>query len=75
MDKLTLLDLRHSIDTAGCFVDFALVRDSISVNRYLTDETALESIGKPNDENEARGKCPKCEKSKSFSLNTEGKSV
>lgn len=59
--------LRSKIDFENLYVDFALVRTSLSVGQILGDFNV--SVSEPNEDGECRGKCPKCERAKSFALN------
>jgi hypothetical protein len=67
MNKLNPAELRQRLDLEGKFVDFGLLRTSLSVLTILKDlETNLTD---PTKEGECRAACPKCGKERSFALN------
>lgn len=67
MVNLDIAELRPKIDLENLFVDFSSVRTALSVATILKDLKI--SLSDPTDEGECRGKCPKCGKDRSFSLN------
>lgn len=67
MVKLDLGALRQKLDLETKYVDFSVLRTSLSVLTLLMDlETNLTA---PTKEGECRGSCPKCRKGRSFALN------
>ncbi len=67
MVNLDIAELRSEIDLESKYVDFSVLRTALSVATVVGDlET---NLSEPNKEGECRGKCPKCEKEKSFSFN------
>ncbi len=67
MVNLDIADLRSKIDLEGKYVDFSVLRTALSVPTVARDlET---NLSEPSKDGECRGKCPKCEKDRSFCLN------
>lgn len=67
MSKLDLGILRPKLDLDGKYVDFGVLRTSLSVAAVVKDlETNLTA---PTKEGECRATCPKCRKERSFALN------
>ncbi len=67
MVNLEIAQLRSKIDTEKLYVEFALLRNALSVARIVKDLNI--SLSEANKEGECRGSCPKCQREKSFSLN------
>ncbi len=67
MVNLDVRHLRPEIDLEGKYVDFSVLRTALSVATLIKDLQV--SLSEPNKEGECRGKCPKCEKERSFSFN------
>ena len=68
MDNLNILSFEPSTDPDNQFVDFSLIRESISIEQFIAD-SGVTKLSEPNEEGEARGKCPTCEKERAFALN------
>ena len=68
MVNLEIAQLRSKIDTEKLYVEFGLLRNALSVARIVKDLNI--SLSEANKEGECRGTCPKCQREKSFSLNT-----
>jgi len=67
MVNLDIADLRSKINLEGKYVDFSVLRTALSVATVARDlET---NLSEPSKDGECRGKCPKCEKDRSFCLN------
>jgi hypothetical protein len=67
MVNLDVAYLRPNLELENKYVDFSVLRTALSVATLIKDlQVALSA---PNKEGECRGKCPKCEKEKSFSFN------
>jgi hypothetical protein len=69
MVNLDVGKLRSEIDMEKKYVDFSLIRASLTVTILVADLSI--SLSEPTKEGECRGKCPKCEKDRSFVLNVE----
>jgi hypothetical protein len=67
MVKLDIAVLRPVLDLENNFVDFNVLRSSLTVAQILQDLKV--NLSEPSKEGERRGKCPKCQKEKSFSFN------
>lgn len=67
MVNLDIAELRSKIDQENKYVDFSILRTALSVQKIVVDLGV--SLSAPNKEGECRGKCPKCEKDRSFALN------
>ncbi len=67
MVNLDIAELRSKIDLEGKYVDFSVLRTALAVAKIVGD-LDLE-MTEPSKDGDCRGKCPKCEKEKSFSLN------
>ncbi len=67
MVNLDVVKLRSEIDVEKKYVDFSLIRASLTVITLIADMNI--SLSEPTEEGECRGKCPKCEKDRSFCLN------
>jgi hypothetical protein len=67
MVNLDVVKLRSEIDVEKKYVDFSLIRASLTVTTLVGDLNI--SLSEPTKEGECRGKCPKCEKARSFVLN------
>jgi hypothetical protein len=67
MVNLDVLELRPNLELENKYVDFSVLRTALSVEQILRDLNV--SLTEPSKEGECRGKCPKCEKEKSFSFN------
>ncbi len=68
MVNLDIAELRPNLDLEDKYVDFNLLRTSLTVTKLIEDLQI--ALSEPSKEGECRGKCPKCEKGRSFSLNT-----
>ena len=68
MVNLDTAELRLNLDLEGKYVDFSLLRTSLTVTKLIEDLQI--ALSEPSKEGECRGKCPKCDKDRSFSLNT-----
>jgi len=66
MVNLDAAELRSKIDLESKYVDFAILRATLSVVKVVKDLNI--SLNDPN-KGECRGTCPKCQKEKSFSVN------
>ncbi len=67
MVNLDVAELRPKIDLEGRFVDFSLLRTTLSVPAIAKD--ACVELSDPTYEGESRGKCPKCGKQRSLAVN------
>ncbi len=67
MVNLDTAELRLNLDLEGKYVDFSLLRTSLTVSKLIEDLQI--ALSEPSREGECRGKCPKCDKDRSFSLN------
>ncbi len=67
--KIDLEHLKTKIDMTGKYVDFSLIRTSLTV--LILAEDVGTQLNEPNTDGEARADCPKCKKPRSFSLNTD----
>ena len=67
MQKLDLAELRSKIDLEGMYVDFAILRSALTVANVARDSGV--QLSEPTFDGECRGKCPKCKKEKSFTVN------
>lgn len=67
MVNLDIRDLRPNLDLENKYVDFALVRNALSVASVVKDLQI--NLSAPTKDAECRGTCPKCAKEKGFSLN------
>jgi hypothetical protein len=67
MPKLVIAELRQKIDLEGKYVDFNLLRSTVTVEELIR---GLEiKLSSPSKDNECRAKCSKCGKDRSFCLN------
>ena len=67
MVNLTVKQLHSNLDLENKYVDFRLLRASLTVEKVIRD---LEiNLADSNKEGECRGTCPKCDKERSFCLN------
>lgn len=66
--KLDFSALRPKLDLEGKYVDFGILRTSLSVMTVIKD-LATTPPGRIMKNGEYRANCPKCEKEKSFALN------
>ncbi len=69
MVNLDAAELRSEIDVEKKYVDFSLIRSSLTVTGLVVDLNIF--LSEPTEEGECRGKCPKCKKDRSFVLNIE----
>lgn len=67
MKNLDVAELRSKIDVEGFYVDFAILRSTLTVSTVVRDLGV--ELSEPSFEGECRGTCPKCKKEKSFTLN------
>ncbi len=67
MIGLSLNELRLKLDLEGKYVDFNLLRTSLTVEKVVRDLDI--NLSEANKDGESRAKCPKCGKERSFSLN------
>jgi hypothetical protein len=67
MIQIDVKDLRSKLDLEGKYVDFSVLRTALAVEKVVRDLDA--QLTAPTKEGECRGKCPKCGKDRSFSLN------
>jgi len=67
MIKLDLASLRPQLDLEGKYVDFSLLRTTLTVAKVVGDLDI--NLSAPSKEGESRGTCPKCGKDRSFALN------
>ncbi len=67
MVNLDTAELRLNLDLEGKYVDFSLLRTSLTVTKLIEDLQI--ALSEPSKEGECRGKCPKCDRDRSFSLN------
>jgi hypothetical protein len=68
MIELDLDALRSEIDLENKYVDFSLIRTSLTVERVVSDLDVI--LSAPTKEGECRATaCPKCSKERSFVLN------
>jgi hypothetical protein len=67
MIQLDLAALRSQLDLEGKYVDFSLIRTALTVEKVVRDLDII--LTEPTKEGECRGKCPKCQKDRSFALN------
>lgn len=64
--KIDPEQLQAKMDMESKYVDFHVLRTALSVYTLLETD---ESLSKPNEDGECRGRCPKCNKDRSFALN------
>ncbi len=67
MVNLDVARLRPKLDLENKYVDFSVLRTSLTVFQVVGDLSV--EMTELNKEGECRGKCPKCEKDKSFCVN------
>jgi DNA primase len=67
MVNLDAAELRSKLDLEGKYVDFNLLRAALTVIKVVGDLNI--ELTEPTKEGECRGKCPKCDKDRSFCLN------
>lgn len=67
MIELDLKNLRAQIDPENKYVDFSLLRTSLTVEKMVGDLNI--ELSNPSKEGECRSVCPKCRKERSFSIN------
>lgn len=67
MKNLDVAELRSKIDIENLYVDFGILRSTLSVSTVAQDLGV--ELSEPSFEGECRGTCPKCKKEKSFTLN------
>jgi hypothetical protein len=67
MVNLDTAKLRPKLDLENKYVDFSLLRATLTIEKLVTDLGI--KLSAPSKENECRAKCPKCEKDRSFCLN------
>lgn len=67
MKNLDVAELRSKIDIKGLYVDFGILRSTLTVSTVVRDLGV--ELSEPSFEGECRGTCPKCKKEKSFTLN------
>ncbi|HEX8279715.1 MAG TPA: hypothetical protein VF540_13515 [Segetibacter sp.] len=67
MINLDVAELRPNLDLEGKYVDFNLLRTTISVAQLVMHLDIY--LSEPNKDGECRGFCAKCGKERSFSLN------
>jgi hypothetical protein len=67
MVNLDVARLRPKLDLENKYVDFSILRTSLTVLQVVGDLSV--EMTEPNKEGECRGKCPKCEKDRSFCAN------
>lgn len=67
MVNLDVGELRSKIDINGLYVDFGILRSALNISTVAKDSGI--SLSEPTYEGESRGKCPKCGKQRSLSLN------
>ena len=67
MVNLDIAELRSKIDLEGKYVDFSLLRTALTMAKIVRDLDL--DMTEPTKEGECRGKCPKCDKDRSFCLN------
>ncbi len=67
MVNLDVARLRSKLDLENKYVDFGVLRTSLTVFKVVGDLSV--EMTEPNREGECRGKCPKCEKDRSFCVN------
>ncbi len=67
MVNLDVVELRSKLDLEGKYVDFSLLRTALTVEKVVRDLDII--LTEPTKEGECRGKCPKCQKDRSFALN------
>jgi hypothetical protein len=69
MINLDAAELRSKLGLETKYVDFSLIRASLTVTALVADLNIF--LSEPTEEGECRGKCPKCGKDRSFVLNVE----
>jgi hypothetical protein len=69
MVNLDVAELRSKLNLETKYVEFSLIRTSLTVTALVADLNI--SLLEPTKEGECRGKCPKCGKDRSFVLNIE----
>jgi len=69
MVSLDAAELRSKLDLDAKYIDFNLLRTTLSVVKTVTDLNI--DMTEPNKDGECRGKCPKCGKDRSFCLNVD----
>jgi hypothetical protein len=69
MVNLDVAHLRSKLDLENKYVDFSVLRTSLTVFKVVGDLEV--EMTEPNKEGECRGKCPKCEKDRSFCVNAD----
>jgi len=69
MVNLDVAQLRPKLDLENKYVDFSVLRTSLTVFKVVGDLDV--EMTEPNREGECRGKCPKCEKDRSFCVNAD----
>jgi hypothetical protein len=67
MVNLDVAELRSKLDLDGKYVDFSLLRSTLSVITVVSNLDIY--LTEPNKEGECRGRCPKCDKDRSFVVN------
>lgn len=67
MRKLALDSLKSQLDLEGKYVEFALLRTALTVERVVHDLAA--GLSEPNPDGECRGTCPKCGQERAFAVN------
>ena len=67
MVNLDVARLRPKLDLENKYVDFSVLRTSLTVFKVVGDLEV--EMTEPNKEGECRGRCPKCEKDRSFCVN------
>lgn len=67
MIELDIKYLRSRIDQEGKYVDFNLLRTTLTVEKIVRDLNV--ELSNPTTEGECRSACPKCRKERSFSVN------
>ncbi len=69
MVNLDVARLRSKLDLENKYVDFSILRTSLTVFKVVGDLDV--EMTEPNKEGECRGRCPKCEKDRSFCVNAD----
>jgi hypothetical protein len=64
---LDTAELRPKLDLAGKYVDFNLLRATLTVEKVIEDLNI--KLTDPTGDGECRGTCPKCGKDRSFAVN------
>lgn len=67
MVNLDVAHLRQNLELENKYVDFSVLRTALSVAQILRDLNV--SLSAPSGDGECRGRCPKCQKDRSFSFN------